>query len=49
MAKIYFHYIVAGARNYNNVPVRYKVQVKELLESNGYSINEDGTVTKIQK
>lgn len=32
--------------NFNRVPLKLKDEVQELLEADGYQINEDGTVTK---
>ena len=46
MAKLYYVYIVAGKKTFNDVTPRYLVEVRQLLKDNGYTINNDGTVTK---
>ena len=47
-AKLQATFVKAGKQNFNNVPTRYQEQVRYILESEGYIINEDGTVTKIK-
>ena len=35
-----------GRKNFNDVPEELQSEVREIIESDGYVINEDGTVTK---
>lgn len=52
MAKLYYKRIVAGlmkdengAKTVNKVPSLWREQVIKLLEDNGYTVAEDGTVS----
>lgn len=49
MARIYANSCEKGLKNFNDVPKKLKDQVRELIEDDGYIINEDGTVTKEEK
>ena len=46
MARVYADLCEKGVRNFYNVPKSLQPQVRFLIESDGYEINEDGTVTK---
>ncbi len=46
MARVYADLCEKGVRNFYNVPKNLQPQVRYLIESDGYVINDDGTVTK---
>lgn len=46
MAKIYARSCESDGKNFYTVPKRLQAQVREIIEADGYVINEDGTVTK---
>jgi hypothetical protein len=46
MIKFYFQNVVAGKRKVTEVPKSLLPGVLDMLETNGYVVNEDGTVTK---
>ncbi len=46
MAKVYASLCEKGVRNFFTVPTNLQDQVAAIIESDGYVINEDGTVTK---
>lgn len=48
MARIYATACEKQGKNFNTVPARIKDQVRAIIEEDGYTINEDGTVTKNQ-
>ena len=48
MARIYATACEKQGKNFNTVPPRIKDQVRTIIEEDGYTINEDGSVTKNQ-
>lgn len=46
MARIYATSVERDGKNFFDVPKRLRPQVREIIEADGYIINEDGTVTK---
>ena len=45
MARIYARLAEKGEKNFNDVPAKLQVQVRAIIEEDGYVINPDGTVT----
>lgn len=46
IAKNYAKLCEKGKKNFYDVPENMQEEVREILTSDGYVINEDGTVTK---
>lgn len=46
MGKVYYNSCVAGTKNFFKVPEKLQPEVRDRLESDGYQINDDGTVEK---
>ena len=46
MARVYANLCEKGVRNFFTVPANLRDQVEEIIISDGYVINEDGTVVK---
>ncbi len=46
MARVYANLCEKGVRNFFSVPTNLQPQVEEIIISDGYIINEDGTVVK---
>ena len=46
MARVYANLCEKGIRNFLTVPANLRDQVEEIIISDGYMINEDGTVVK---
>ena len=46
MAKVYYNRLVLGLMTWDKVPTKRREAVKTLLDENGYTINDDGTVSK---
>ena len=46
MARVYANLCEKGVRNFFTVPANLRDQVEEIIISDGYTINEDGTVVK---
>lgn len=46
MAKIYFRMVIADMKKWNEIPKLWRKQTIELLENDGYVLNDDGTVSK---
>ena len=46
MARVYANLCEKGVRNFLTVPAKLRDQVEEIIISDGYMINEDGTVVK---
>ena len=46
MARVYANLCEQGVRNFFTVPANLRDQVEEIIISDGYTINEDGTVVK---
>lgn len=46
MNTLYFRYVIMGKRTVDSIPASRRDAVKEMLIKNGYTINEDGTVSK---
>ena len=44
MVKVYVSLCEKGVRNFNTVPKSLQEQVRVQIETDGYKINEDGTV-----
>ena len=49
MVKFYFQNVVAGKRKVTQEPKSLLQGVLDMLEANGYVINDDGTVSKKQQ
>ena len=48
MARIYATSCERDGKNFYTVPTRLQAQVRDIIEADGYVINEDGTVTKAE-
>lgn len=48
MIKVYARLCEKGEKNFNDVPENLKSAVRVVIESDGYVINDDGTVTKAE-
>jgi len=46
MVRVYATSCEKDGKNFYDVPLRLRPQVKAIIEEDGYQINEDGTVTK---
>lgn len=46
MNTLYYRYVIMGKRTVDSIPASRRDAVKEMLIENGYTINEDGTVSK---
>ena len=46
MARVYANLCEKGIRNFFTVPANLRDQVEEIIISDGYMLNEDGTVVK---
>ena len=46
MARVYANLCEKGVRNFFTVPANLRDQVEEIIISDDYMINEDGTVVK---
>lgn len=46
MARVYANLCEKGVRNFFSVPANLREQIEEIIISDGYMINEDGTVVK---
>ena len=47
MVKVYYHLIKAGSiTNINELPARYRQSVTEYIADYGYTVAEDGTISK---
>ena len=46
MARVYANLCEKGVRNFFSVPENLQPAVRLIIESDGYTINDDGTVTK---
>ena len=46
MARVYANLCEKEVRNFLSVPANLRDQVEEIIISDGYMINEDGTVVK---
>jgi hypothetical protein len=44
MARIYATSCERDGKNFFDVPMRLRLQVRKIIEADGYIINEDGTV-----
>lgn len=49
MAKVYANLCEKGVRNFYTVPTNLQEQVRAIIESDGYTIKEDGTVVKPER
>lgn len=47
MARIYATSCEKDGKNFFSVPKRLQPQVREIIEADGYVINDDGTVTRV--
>ncbi len=45
MAKIYYRMVIKGMKKWNEIPKTWGAKAIELLEADGYVLNDDGTVT----
>ena len=48
MVKKYFDKVTSGDMKWTEVPSLWKKKVQTALEENGYTLNDDGTVTKAE-
>lgn len=46
MARIYATSVERNEKNFYDVPKKLQDKVREIIEADGYVINEDGTVVK---
>jgi hypothetical protein len=46
MNTLYYRYVIMGKRTIDSIPASRREAVKEMLIENGYTINDDGTVSK---
>ena len=46
MTTLYYRYVIAGKRTVNRIPNAKRDEVIAMLNENGYTINDDGTVSK---
>lgn len=46
MNTLYYRYVIMGKRTVDSIPSSRREAVKEMLTENGYTINDDGTVSK---
>lgn len=46
MNTLYFRYVIMSKRTVDSIPVSRRDAVKEMLIKNGYTINNNGTVSK---
>ncbi len=46
MNTLYYRYVIMGKRTVDSIPASRREAVKKMLIENGYTINEDGTVSK---
>ena len=49
MVKFYYERVINGLKKWNEVPATWQKRVKEQLIADGYTLNDDGTVTKQDK
>jgi hypothetical protein len=49
MAKIYYRMAIAGMKKWNEIPKTWQAKAIELLKNDGYTLNDDGTVSKPQE
>lgn len=46
MAKLYARKCEQDGLNFNDIPGKWQYATRQIIESDGYVINADGTVTK---
>lgn len=46
MNTLYYRYVIMGKRTIDSIPASRREAVREMLIENGYTINQDGTVSK---
>ena len=46
MVRFYYERVINGLKKWNEVPNTWQNKVKEQLIADGYTLNNDGTVTK---
>lgn len=46
MNTLYYRYVIMGKRTVDSIPASRRPAVKDMLIENGYTINDDGTVSK---
>jgi len=49
MARIYANRCEKGLKNFNQVPKKLQSQVRDIIETDGYVILDDGTVVKAEE
>lgn len=49
MARVYATSCEKDGKNFFTVPKRLQPQVRKIIEDDGYIINEDGTVYKVEE
>lgn len=46
MNTLYYYYVIMGKRTLTSVPISRQNAVKQMLIDNGFTINQDGTVSR---
>lgn len=46
MNTLYYRYVIMDKRTVDSIPASRRQAVKDMLIKNGYTINDDGTVSK---
>lgn len=46
LVKFFYERVIKGLKKWNEVPDTWQGEVKEQLIADGYTLNNDGTVTK---
>lgn len=46
MTNFYKKLIIRGKKKWSDVPTLWNAEVQDALKADGYTLNEDGTVTK---
>lgn len=46
MAKIYYRMVIADMKKWNEIPMLWRKKTIKLLEADGYTLNDDGTVNE---
>lgn len=48
MVHFYYKRVIQGKKLWNEIPALWQQDVCDLLVEDGYTLNEDGTVTKVE-
>lgn len=49
LVKFFYERVINGNKLWTDVPPTWKNKVKEQLIANGYTLNNDGTVSKLEE